>query len=274
MASRIRPEDSGFSYELNFITLRADGYPLENVVSASMRRTDLRLALAVDSGRLVLAEFGSADALAETPLAAIGVAWSNGGDRLAVVTRADSGGAYVLHILTSDFTSLATMETALPPEGEDVPAWRLAVSWNSDDSLIAVSTDVARDPNALPRAVIVDSELVGVVAEPALANLYFIGQDVLVGIDEAPPAYDGSAGDVVIVELRGGAMAEVDRISGPAWVLGSDAPTGVFASIEPSFSFYVPTFPIGLRTRDAGADLVSGSLFTQPQNAMVLIAPR
>ncbi len=269
------PEAEAFGYEYAFIPRLPDGRTTENVISASMRRSDQRLALVTDAGRLILAELGDPEALAIRELGAVGVGWSNAGDRIAVAVQSAGATPYVLNMLTSELVPVGEFELDMPPR-DDSWTGRLVISWSADDSLVAVSTDVVRAPDVPLRAVVFDARAGGVVAEAELATLFFLGTDTLLGV-ESPLPWEHSSGDrgeFVVVEIGGSGLQVTRRVRGPQKLLASDPPTGVFATIEPSFFGMLPTYPVGLRTLDHGPDLVSGRGYTPAHVVTVLLAPR
>jgi hypothetical protein len=274
-ASRIWPEEAGFTYFFDFIPTRPDGWqPADPVVSGSVRAADQRLALVTEAGRLILADFGQTEALAEMHLDAVGVSWNNAGDHLGVAVRSTTPPHYRLQILTPEFDPLREFEVDLPLPGPDAIDWRLVVSWNSDDTWIAVSTDAPRAGELEPRAVLLDLQT-GRATAAAISSVFFIGRSTFVGIDEPRPAQlSGLAGrGLVEGDMADGLVREVRRIPGAHWVVASDPRSGVFAALEPMFTGIHAVFPIGLRTVERGPDLVSGYMDNDPTTAAILIAP-
>ena len=247
----------------------------EGLVTASARPQDLRLALIDHTKTLYLADYGASSADRSTAVGAVGVGWSNSGDRLAVVTASDDGSAmHVLRVFDDELAELETFEIEMPAVPEGVLYWRLIVSWSANDELIAVSTDRDRAYPGFPARAVVVQLADGTVAAGDFGNAFFVGVELLVALpaDAVPGIYE--PGEASVLRWRDGGLAQESVVSGPQSIVASDAKRGVFVTIEPSFRNTMPTQPVGLRTIDSGPDLVSGTGFTDTGSGAILLAPR
>lgn len=238
----VRPQFAGVglpAYELDF----ADS---ENVVSsASMNPKNLVLALVTRDGVLHLAEYGAAAAFAGQALDARAVAWSNGGDRLAVLVGAAGEAAPQLLILDAD---LNRQNSAVIPQK---PLRDVNLSWNADDSLVAVGTGGA----GLAAACFLYDPAANAVDTYDGANCIFVGQDELVGQTEAFEWQRLTLGSA-------GIASSVLAGPQPIAVLASYPPEGVFATIEEGIvPMPLGVWRTGLRTLDAGPATFTGNSF-------------
>ena len=241
---------------------------------------ELTLAAVTTVGDLILAPLGAVRPDAVAMRMTVGVAWSNAGDRLAVVLRDPSlpiTQAHQILILTPQLEELDRFALDLPlsdPNGNLVHD-RFVVSWNSDDTLVAVSTTAtcnlgacktstgaggSADLMVSPRCMVVR------VADGAetplnLSDTYFVGVDQIVGTRAAragaQPASDLAA-RVFVMRLRAGDVEVVRRIQGPQFVLSSHPPSGAFITAD-SFNAVLTSFglPASLRTLDGRRSSIS-----------------
>jgi hypothetical protein len=267
----IWPEDIEVSYFVDFVPALDDIRFDEGIVTASINTHNLRLAMVRHDGVLFLAEFGSPQADLEADIGAVGVGWSNAGDRLAVVTREQADSTlHTLEILTPQLDPVDAFAIELPRQPDGVVLWRFIVSWSADDRLVGISTD-DRSQIVTPQTVVLNladgSTRVG-----ELANSYFIAPRTLVSIAQPSPGAFRD-GVVNVFDVADRELVETERISGPQIAVASHPPTGVFATIEPDFPGSLPTCPVGLRTTQAGPDLVSGFLSVGCSAGSTLLIP-
>ena len=238
------------SYALNVPGETQDSLPPGPPLRAVAARPAVKgeLAIARADGGLLLYDLGAKEPKQTVVLGAVGLAWSQDGQKLAVVTRDPNRPAEQAHqlgIFSPQLDELDRFALDLPLSDRDrnLIHERFVVSWNADDSQIAVSTTVACAPEGSACDVFV--EPVCVVVDLAdrqthrlrLFDAYFVGSDVLV--TTMPPPGDGPLtppllqGRVARVRLSDGQIVEARPLIGPRFVLASDASAGVFVAIDP-----------------------------------------
>lgn len=151
------PESLPYSMSAHDMSVNDDG-----VLAAAWEDEIVRLSI-----------LATGDFQAERVLFARGVAWSNEGDRLAVITF---GEADALHLIVVD----SDLETMMARDIE-LPNFRTtyAVSWAPDDARLAVSSGTTG-------AVIVD--LLGDrIDRFSLMDVHFVGQNAIVGTELNDP---------------------------------------------------------------------------------------
>ncbi len=215
--------------------------PQNFIVSGSANAArGLELAMVTQDGLLHVCDFGSSAARVSLDIGALGVAWSNAGDRLAVVRRDGSGG-HVLEIWSPELDVLDAVEVTLPEQPAELEIWRALVSWSASDALVAVSStggELGTDTQIAEPGQIVEATS-GRVYPVAYSRIFFIGETEWVG---QPLSCPGSTGNCVrILEFDGERVVQLGALEASASVLRSHPPTGVMMTIEPS-----PTAPFGL----------------------------
>ena len=206
---------------------------------------------------------------AESALGAVGVAWSNAGDQLAVITRdlSDPSAPHRLLVLPGSLQADPALDLPiqLPLPDDFAPYDWFVVSWNADDSSIAVSTDAkpymairtgdSDNDEVFPICHIV-SVLDGAVETHELHNAYFVGQDLLAATlpTGAERTATESAGfRVHLLRRSGGVLEDRGQIGGAGFCLASVPPSGVFATADerlPGSPLLLST--IRLRTIEGG----------------------
>lgn len=220
------------SYRFDFVN---DG---DSLIAASLNGADsLLVAVAAENGDVFVADFGSSTARASASLNALGLAWSNAGDRLAVATRDPDSGSATLLILDEELVELARYDIA-PVDSDAANLPRAAVSWSADDARVAVSG------NAGPGLSIV-SLSDGTQQRGEFFNAYFVGTDKLVA--SAPGLFGDS---VRVIMLRQDGLQIGKIIDDALRVLASHPPTGVFIAEVTVRSF--ESANVGIRTIDVG----------------------
>lgn len=228
------------SYSLEFVSNESNP-----IITASLNAArNLLLACVTRDGVLHLSEFGESTAIEEVQADALGVAWSNAGDRLAVARAGDSPTEYLLDILTPELDYLSTYVLSLPAKNDGVPGWRLAISWNATDEAVAVSATVG------PVGAQLISLSSGSIASYQLSNVYFLAGTTIVATEpDCTPC-------AVLYDIDGVALSRrrvLPGANGPFW---SHPVTGVFASEEGEPLQTVNTYPWSLRTDELGPNLM------------------
>ncbi len=222
------------SYTLDF----AQEIPPIRVVSGSANATrQLELAMVTQDGLLHVCDFGSSSARVSLDIGALGVAWSNSGDRLAVVRRDDAGG-HVLEIWSPELNLLDAFDVTLPDQPTEQQYWFACVSWNASDALLAVSSngrEIGTAQQIAEPGQIVEATS-GRVYPVAYSRIFFIGETEWVG---QPLGCPGNC--VRTLELDGERVVQRGALAVGESVNGSHPPTGVMMTTMPS-----PTAPFGL----------------------------
>lgn len=225
-------------YDLDFV--RESGGLIAVSVNAS---ESLLLAIAAASGDVFIADFGSNVARTSVSLQAVGLAWSNAGDRLAIATLDSSSGAAALLIADAALSELRRYELSPLPAAAPDSLPRVAVSWSADDELVVVSSSAAP-----PASIVVLSS--GVVRPENVYGAYFIGTNRMVA------NVGGNVGTVVRQITLNRDHADVGKvIAGAVRVLSSNPATGVFMTTEPDVPGMLQGNNAGLRTVDAGPSI-------------------
>ena len=210
----------------------------------------MTLAMARElDGELLVATLGQPGLLRPGIMGVRGLAWSNRGDLLAVVTRDETRAAKQPHellLLSPDLGELARFPLDLPlsdPE-QNIVHDRLVVSWSADDVLVAVSTTavcsmvLAIEPceeGVRPRCNIVRRSD-GVRRVLAMTDAWFVGDHDLVATvaaDRVLPVKD------LAYRVHRVSLDDQLRINGqhpligPVYVLSGFAPSGVFLAEDP-----------------------------------------
>jgi len=200
-------------------------------------------------GELLVATLGRPGLTRPGIMGVRGVAWSNGGEYLAVVTRDETApveGAHELLFLSPDLNELARFPLDLPLSDtkKGTVHDRFVVSWSADDAFVAVSTTavcsigLAVEPceeKVQPRCNIV-RQSDGLRRVVAMTDAWFVGRRDMV----ATVASDGVFSvrrlayrvHRVSLDDQLRVIAQVPLI-GPVYVLSGFAPTGVFLAEDP-----------------------------------------
>ena len=214
------------------------------VVAASINETQgLRLAISTKDGVLHLADFGSSVDTHSVNIGAMGLAWSNAGDRLGAVARGGTTGQDAILILDANLTVLQEVEVKLPDARALEADSRFFVSWSPRDDFLAVSTSDADS------AFIMNLDGPS-VEQHALDNVFFVASDRIV----AKTA--GCITDCVWeFAFDGQNVVPVAVIPAAKSVIASHPVTGVFVTREPSVPGFLEDNPLGLRTLELGPDI-------------------
>lgn len=210
-------------------------------LAASARQSDgFLLATVTEDGVLRLATFGTASAGMELNANAVSAAWSNAGDRLAVVCRTEAPTEYLLDILSPDLSPIAVFHIDLPVPDTDPHGRHLAVSWNSGDEVVAVSTTIG---TAGARLVFLES---GDVVFHNLGDVYFLSNDTIVATDPSCQPC------TVLFDLDARELKNRRVLPNALKPLTSDPRSGVFATQEFDYGLNAAIIPAGLRTEKRG----------------------
>ncbi len=245
-----------------------EGPPLLGALAWSVRPAGgLELAIAELDGDLSLFRVGRQEATASVDLGAVGVAWSNAGDRLAVVTRDRSQPAAQAHqlvILSPQLDELDRFALDLPlsDRSRDLIHDRFVVSWNADDTLVAVSTTIACSTGVatdlcdrwrvVPRCNVVRLAD-GDTRTLTLYDAWFVGTDTLVAVpaSDDPHIALNMARRVERVTLGPAGLTTRQPLIGPVFLYGAHAPAGVFVAQDPPvFTINSVARSVSLRSAD------------------------
>lgn len=240
------------------------------IVTASINPPrDLLLAYVTRDGALHVCEYSGANGQHLRGVNAVGVAWSNAGDRLAVVTRDAEGDAAYLEIRDPELNLLDTFAIELPSADAPTEAGRaievtrrVLVSWSADDKLVSASTNYRR----LASFVDVAS---GELRTETLLTVLFIGDRRIVA--EAPVLVGA---EVVALELQTDGLKQLASYPGAIEPLASDPLAGVFLTGQQRTYFerrLVEGIDAGLRTIDAGPNYLGYTIFRRDT---LMLAPR
>jgi len=255
---------------------RADGAPPDSLalLAFGVRPTaDLRVAGVTRLGELFEAGLGAGEPDVLLDWSAVGLAWSNGGDRLAVVRRDTSrprAEAHRLILLTPDLEEIAsyTLDLPLSDPGDNLVHDRFAVSWNMDDSTIAVSTTVACTPEVsdcsgrVEACCVLTDVATGRSNSLRLYDVYFVGMDQIVATippkGNTPQQTRMMAKRVYAMRLVDGKLANRRFLQGPRFVIAGDPATGVFLTGDsPVTAVSSVSIPASLRTLDGSRNRFS-----------------
>ena len=204
-----------------------------------VRRSDLKLAIMSQTGRVHVASFGASTEEATASLDAVGIAWSNVSGQLAVVSPSPSGqdaDDFLLRLMDEALNELQSLPFNLVPaerlNGGDLSP--VVVSWSSDDLWIAVSVrgeTAIGQPLPPPGCVLLPLGDGGAITRP-LYSAYFVGPDQLVASE---PSAGGTfaLGQVYLYRLEQERLVRVSRVFSARCVITSDPLTGVFLTCEP-----------------------------------------
>lgn len=241
----VTPWRSFQSYTLDFASDRS----LVLAGSANARH-DLQIAVVTQDGALHIAEFGDSRAALRVRIDALGVAWSNGGDRLAVVRRGTTATQRVLEIRTPALDTIEsfTLEmTAIPDSARSY--WYHAISWNASDTLVAVSNAHAVDA--------ADFHAIVVAPDTGVINVYPMGRSYFMGERSLVADHTSCQPCTVIFDIVTSDLKQRRVVAGADEPISAHAPTGVFATLQ-SFAFGWPS-PLppegGLRTETLGPNV-------------------
>ncbi len=242
--------------------------PLLGALSWSVRPAGgLELAIVEQDGDLSIFPLGQAEAAASIDLGAVGVAWSNTGDRLAVVTRDRSQPAEQAHqllILSPQLEELDRFALDLPvsDRSRDLIHDRFVVSWNGDDTQIAVSTTVACSTGlatdfcdqwrVIPRCNVVRLSDGRTQILP-LYDAWFVGTNTLVATpaSDAPHIALNMARRVERITLGTDGTDSHQPLIGPVFLYSANPPAGVIVTEDPAtFGINSVTRSVSLRSAD------------------------
>lgn len=214
------------------------------------------LAAATLDGVVGLSRIGVGTFDAQRAMGARAIAWSNGGDRIAVVTI-DEQDALKLEIVDSDLGPLSQRSIDLP---RDVFAFRdssvYCVSWSPDDGQLAISTDRAH--SSTPSECIVLDLFSDRIDRYALSNVHFIGPNRIVGNEAGIFSVDAETADsrsvtsipgaVVVMDVAAGEIVSRSLIDGARIVVGSYLRENMYVTQELAVALFYA--PIRLRHAD------------------------
>lgn len=229
------------------------------VLTASMNPVTLDLATVARSGTLYLSSFASSHSDAQASLNAVGVAWSNAGDRLAVVRCADTARC-ALEVMTPELDTLQTIPLEPTPPPDEMLDQGVAVSWNTTDTLVVVSAQenaplIPAQAPWRPGAQIVNLET-GAIRTYSFSTVYFIGESSVVATDrDCHPC-------TVVLDVDQEPPVRLRVVRHALMPLASHAPRGTFATYEPQGALRPPLGAVGevaLRTADLGPYVVLAS---------------
>lgn len=231
---------------------RTGGSNADLRVQAWSIRPVLPMAVALarePDGELLVAPLGQPGLVRPGIMGVRGLAWSNGGDFLAVVTRDEAAlqqQAHELVLLSADLNELARFSLDLPlsdPQ-ENIVHDRFVVSWSADDALVAVSTTAVCsmglavepcDERVRPRCNVVRRSD-GLRRVVPMTDAWFVGeQDLVASVasDRALPVrYLAYRVSRVSLDNQLRVCGQVPLI-GPVYVLSGFAPAGVFLAEDP-----------------------------------------
>lgn len=160
------------------------------------------LVTVASDGVVHVSELGDQEtALRDRNFGALAAAWSSQGDRLAVLARdGEHRTQKRLLITTGDLELVGEFTVDLP--GVDGPM-AYVVSWDADDTQIAVSTERLAAQDLPAECVIVDVAS-GTQQRLALSNVYFVAKGVIVGTTPG----------LVVPFLGGSAFLPAERLRG------------------------------------------------------------
>ncbi len=227
----------------------------------------LELAITDTSGNLAIVGLNGPETAQTKSLGAVGVAWSNAGDRLAVVTRDRSQPAEQAHqllILSPQLEELDRFALDLPvsDRSRDLIHDRFVVSWNGDDTQIAVSTTVACSTGlatdfcdqwrVIPRCNVVRLSDGRTQILP-LYDAWFVGTNTLVATpaSDAPHIALNMARRVERITLGTDGTDSHQPLIGPVFLYSANPPAGVIVTEDPAtFGINSVTRSVSLRSAD------------------------
>ena len=213
--------------------------------SVSVNLADELRLLIVSGGVAYLVPFGQSAAESSKALQAVAGAWSNAGDRIAVATLDRDTGAAALLILDANLEELERFDVAFAVDGGDntvAGVQNAFVSWNSSDTLIAVSALV------LPQGALIDLDN-DIVQPIDVRAMQFIGERSAVATDPGSEV-------VRAYTIEGSTLRRGRLITAARFAVASDPMTGVFLTLEPLIPGRLAGNELGLRTLDSGPAIV------------------
>lgn len=242
---------------------------------------DGRVVEADDAGNVTMIDLETGDVLATRDMQAVAVIWSNDGERIAIVTR-DT--AYHLLIADDQLEETARFEIDLPLPDPSSDYRTFALSWQADDSHIAISTDAIPEGPAPPENVINDSVSArctvlamadGSRLDYELTNVFFLQDDWVVGSIPGSEVVDTATSHerVHVMRLVEGRIEDRLYMIGSRFAVASYPPGGVFASVEELSSGFARDGPwtLHVRSREARSP---GSLMNWSPFGAVSIFPQ
>jgi hypothetical protein len=225
------------SYEFEALGGTAE---VPGVISADLKAQGVLATVSTD-GVVGLSRLGTPEFFKQLDLAAGGLAWSNNGRRLAVVLFR---GQWFLSLRDGSLEVLNEVALDFPTEGAVAPT-TFVVSWSPDDGRIAVSTNIFAELVKARTAVV--NVQTQEVDYHSLANVYFVGSETVVGVEQ--PLFTSSSdalgsqatqkiGDVQLLQLQGGAPQVIAVVRGAEQPVASNARNSIFLTIEKVVGFF------------------------------------
>jgi hypothetical protein len=253
-------------------------------------RADGVAAIATDSGFLSLAQLaapGASDSVAEIQpfmvqqLQAAGVAWSNDGQRLALIGRTDAGGLQLL-LLDGQLDVLSTTAIELKQaENGNTP---YVVSWSPDDAQLALSTHIFLDFVVVNADCLLVELASGAQHRLPLANVHFVGANLIVGTEqivERTGVYDierPNLGPVYQMQLASGEVASRALVPDAIYAAASDPLRNTFTSVEVAWCWWssdfgtIPALDARLRDTEGHFSVLLTELYGWTWGPYVLLA--
>ena len=192
-----------------------------------------QLAVAWRYRRIEVYNFATGQSLAKIPCRAVAVGWSNDGTRLAYLTQPDGA-----TVRTQEFDlkiwSLAQGETAswrVRFGSIGKPPWMyvnaFAISWDTDDRLISVST---RTIPLTPRpwqCIVIDVET-GPLCDCAYADAFFVGPALLVACERVATGHPWDERVLVLLRVDGTRLVCEKQLPGRMPAAASRPEAGVY----------------------------------------------
>jgi hypothetical protein len=229
-------------------------------------RADGVAAVATETGFLGLVQLpapGATGSLVELQpsavkqLQAAGVAWSNDGQRLAVIGRTDAGG---LQLLLLDGQLDVLSATAIELKQAENGSTPYVVSWSPDDTQLALSTHIFLDYVVVNADCLLVDLASGAQHRLPLANVHFVGANLIVGTEqnvERTGVYDierPNLGPVYQMQLASSEVASRTLVPDAIYAAASDPLRHTFTTVELAWCWYSPglgTIPaLDARLRD------------------------
>jgi hypothetical protein len=167
-------------------------------------------------------------------LHAAAAAWSNDGQRLAVVAWA-ANGSLKLQVFNAALDVLSEHAIELQQAADGYTP--CCVSWSADDARVAISTNIFDTKLVDPECLLLDLSR-GDTQRLALANVYFVGDDVLVGTEltvaraDEWPCSECDLGPVYRIQMAGGEIASRTELPGAIRAAASYALFHTFATAD------------------------------------------
>ncbi len=229
------------------------------------------LATVTWNGVVALSRLGVAEVEAQRAMGARAGAWSNAGDRIAVVTLNEQN-TLKLEIVDPALESLQQRAIDLPREVAFDIDGAYCVSWSPDDDQLAVSTD--RFSTHIAGQCIVLDLSGDRVDRYGLSNVYFLGPDLIVGNEEGifvvetgPSGGLGTTsipGPLNIMRIAAGEIVSRSLVANATVVTATYLDEGIYVTREAAQRFDlgpVVFAPIRVRHVDGRASAILGPMY-------------